>query len=154
MLWALYRIRPTVPEASLSALSAFAVPRSKRRIEVTHSCEYRVAWCTTMTRPVLKGLEGELTALISEQAVELGIEVRDVMVSEQVVSMVIKVDPTVGVHKAVTRLKAATSSVMAQRHASVRRRVNSLWTSRYFVRTVGAEPSVQELREFFELQRR
>ena len=77
-----------------------------------------------------------------------------VLVTDDAVSMTLRVDPAQGIHRAVTRLKAATSSTLRRRHPRLKSRAPSLWNSRYLVASVGEGPKPQALREFLEQQRR
>ena len=130
------------------------IPRPRTRRDVTHDCEYQVVWCTKYARPLLEEVKDELRELLQATAGELAVEVLQVLVTDDVVSMTLRVDPVQGIHRAVTRLKAAASSTLRRKHPRLRSRAPSLWNSRYLVASVGKGANAQTLREFLEQQRR
>tara|TARA_B100001105_G_scaffold136374_3_gene109248 strand:+ start:4637 stop:5074 length:438 start_codon:yes stop_codon:yes gene_type:complete len=130
------------------------IPRPRTRREVTHHCEYQIVWCTKYARPLLQDVKDELRELLQTTAGELAVGVVQVLVTDDAVSMTLRVDPVQGIHRAVTRLKAATSSSLRSRHPRLKSRAPSLWNSKYLVASVGVGAGPQALREFLEQQRR
>jgi putative transposase len=130
------------------------IPKPRTRRDVTHDCEYQVVWCTKYARPLLEDVKGELHELLQATAGELAVEVVQVLVTDDAVSMTLRVDPVQGIHRAVTRLKAVTSSTLRRKHPRLKSRAPSLWNSRYLVASVGKGAKAQTLREFLEQQRR
>jgi putative transposase len=113
-----------------------------------------VVWCTKYARPLLENVKDELRGLLEKSAGELAVGVQQLVVTDDTVSMTLRVSPVQGIHRAVTRLKAATSSTLRRNHPRLRSRAPSLWNSRYFVASVGRGADAQTLREFLEQQRR
>jgi putative transposase len=125
-----------------------------RRREVTHRCVYRVVWCTKFSRPLLEGLEEELRALLVAAAgsVDAAIEEGDITSSR--VSILVRVDPTIGPHRTVRHMKGRSSAALRSKYPALRSRVPTLWNSRYFVASVGKEPHASELDVFVSHQAR
>lgn len=123
-----------------------------RRREVTHHCVYRVVWCAKFTRPLLVGIEAELRGLLDAAALEFDAEVESAEISATAVSVLLRVDPTVGVHRVVRHLKGRSSNALRGKYPSLRSRVPTLWNSRYLVSTLGAEPGAVELDAFVRRQ--
>lgn len=130
------------------------VPRGRARLEVTHDCVYQVVWSTKFARPLLAEVLDEVTALLRAAATETGAEVRKLVVTEAVVKAHVKVDPTQGVHRLVTHMKAVSSAAIRGRHPQIKSRAPSLWNSKYLVVSVGTGAAPGKLRDFLEQQRR
>ncbi|WP_444718970.1 IS200/IS605 family transposase [Paucibacter soli] len=127
-------------------------PRHRR--EVTHHCEYVVVWSTKFARPVLDEYIEEVEDLLKSEAASGQFGLTELVVTPSAVSIRVTVDPTVGIHRAVTRLKSASSSALRARHSALRKRIPSLWNSKYMVTTVGTMPAALLVTEFLEQQRR
>ena len=56
------------------------------------------------------------------------------------VHLLLSVAPQFGIHKAVKRLKGATSRYLRQEFPHLKKRLPTLWTNSYFVATVGGAP--------------
>lgn len=130
------------------------VPRTRARREVTHNCVYQVVWCTKFARPLLAEVLDEASALLRAAAVEAGAELFELVVTDAVVKFQAKVDPTQGVHRLVTHMKATSSAALRSRHPRLKSRAPSLWNSKYLVASVGEGAARDTLREFLEQQRR
>lgn len=154
MLCALHLIRQMSSDSALIGQPDLEIPRSRTRREVTHHCEYQVVWCTKFARPLLQDVKVELQELLRATASELAVGVVQILVTDDAVSMTLRVDPVQGIHRAVTRLKATTSSTLRRRYPRLKSRAPSLWNSRYLVASVGEGAEPQALREFLEQQRR
>lgn len=53
------------------------------------------------------------------------------------VHLLMEVAPQFGIHKVVKSLKGYTSKVLRSEYPSLKTRMPSLWTNRYFVSTIG-----------------
>ena len=123
-----------------------------RRREVTHQCVYRVVWCAKFNRPLLGGLETELRTLLDLAAQEFDAQVEAAEISSSAVSLLVRVDPTVGVHRVVRHRKGRSSNVLRGTYPSLKSRVPTLWNSRYLVTTLGAEPQAESIEAFVRRQ--
>ena len=56
------------------------------------------------------------------------------------VHMLLEVDPQLGIHKAVKRIKGRTSHDLRAEFPWLKTRIPTLWTNSYFVSTVGGAP--------------
>jgi putative transposase len=56
------------------------------------------------------------------------------------VHMLVEIDPQWGIHRLVKNLKGVSSHDLRKEFASLRSRLPTLWTNRYFVSTVGSAP--------------
>lgn len=127
--------------------------RARTRREVTHFCVYEVVWCPKYARPVLDGLETETKALLESLALETSAVVECCEVRPALVSLRMRVDPVVGLHKTVRHLKSRSDSVLRARWPALKTRFPTLWNSRYFVATISCAPDRRQLEAFLELQR-
>lgn len=140
--------------ATYPVTDTLAMPKPKGRRQVTHKCEYQVVWSSKYARPVLADHTAELRQLLSNTATDLGVDIASMTLTDNVVSLQMSIDPTVGVHRVVSQLKAVSSSTLRSRHASLKTRIPSLWNSKYFVASVGAGARPDELQAFLEQQRK
>jgi putative transposase len=141
---------------SLSPIALDANPgpdAANVRREITHSCTYRVLWCPKYRRPLLEGMEAEVEAELRFGVAEMKGEVLLIRVTSDLVSLQLRVDPLVGLHKTVRHLKASTWRTLRQRHPALVKRIPTLWNSRYLVATIGGEPAVDEVLAFMDEQR-
>jgi putative transposase len=112
----------------------------KSNNNIVYSCTYHVVWTTKYRRPVLvNGVDVRLKELIQIKATEMQCEVLELEVQPDHVHLLIEVDPQFGIHKALKRIKGATSHDLRNdpRFKWLKSRLPTLWTNSYFVSTVG-----------------
>ena len=116
---------------------------------IVYSCKYHVVFCPKYRRRVL---EGEIASRFKEVAEELGIDIIEMEVMPDHVHMLLEVDPQLGIHRAVKRIKGRTSHDLRAEFPSLKRRIPTLWTNSYFVSTVGGAP-LAIVKRYIENQR-
>jgi putative transposase len=127
--------------------------RYKSNHNVVYNCNYHVVWCPKYRRPVLvDGVDERLKEICHEVADELRFEIIEMEVLPDHVHMLLDVDPQLGIHKAVKRMKGRSSHDLRQEFPWLRSRIPTLWTNSYFVSTVGGEP-LEAVEEYIENQR-
>ena len=108
---------------------------------VVYSCKYHVVWCPKYRRKVLvDGVDERLKEIAHAVAEEMRFEIIEMEVMPDHVHMLVEVDPQLGIHKAVKRIKGRSSHDLREEFPWLRRRLPSLWTNSYFVSTVGGSP--------------
>ena len=108
---------------------------------VVCSCRYHVVFCPKCRRPVLMdGVDGRLREIALEVADEMGFEIIEMEVMPGHVHMLLEVDPQLGIHRAVKRIKGRTSHDLREEFPWLMKRLPTLWTNSYFVSTVGGAP--------------
>lgn len=108
---------------------------------VVYSCKYHVVWCPKYRRKVLvDGVDERLKEIAQAVAEEMRFEIIEMEVMPDHVHMLVEVDPQLGIHKAVKRIKGRSSHDLREEFPWLRRRLPSLWTNSYFVSTVGGAP--------------
>ena len=108
---------------------------------VVYSCKYHVVWCPKYRRKVLvDGVDERLKEIAHAVADEMRFEIIEMEVMPDHVHMLVEVDPQLGIHKAVKRIKGRTSHDLREEFPWLKRRLPSLWTNSYFVSTVGGAP--------------
>ena len=108
---------------------------------VVYSCKYHVVWCPKYRRKVLvDGVDERLKEIAHAVAEEMRFEIIEMEVLPDHVHMLVEVDPQLGIHKAVKRIKGRSSHDLREEFPWLRRRLPSLWTNSYFVSTVGGAP--------------
>lgn len=127
--------------------------RYKSNHNVVYSCKYHVVWCPKYRRPVLvDGVDERLREICHEVAGELSFEIIEMEVMPDHVHMLLDVDPQLGIHKAVKRMKGRSSHDLRQEFPWLRSRIPTLWTNSYFVSTVGGAP-LEAVKRYIENQR-
>ena len=125
----------------------------KRNQNVVYSCKYHVVWCPKYRRKVLVDeIAARLKELILETCLELRVDVIEMEVMPDHVHLLLEVDPQFGIHKAVRRIKGRTSHVLRSEYPSLATRLPTLWTSAYFVSTVGGAP-LSAIKQYIENQK-
>ena len=108
---------------------------------VVYSCKYHVVWCPKYRRKVLvDGVDERLKEIAHAVAEEMRFEIIEMEVMPDHVHMLVEVDPQLGIHKAVKRVKGRSSHDLREEFPWLKRRLPSLWTNSYFVSTVGGAP--------------
>ena len=113
----------------------------KTNNNVVYSCKYHVVWCPKYRRKVLvDGVDKRLKEIAQAVAEEMRFEITEMEVMPDHVHMLVEVDPQLGIHKAVKRIKGRSSHDLREEFPWLKRRLPSLWTNSYFVSTVGGAP--------------
>lgn len=119
---------------------------------VVYSCKYHIVWCPKYRRKVLvDGVDLRLKELLPALAAEVRTEILEMEVMPDHVHLLIEVPPAIGVNKAVRHLKGGSSRILRQEFPWLRSRIPCLWTTSYFVSTVGGA-SLEEVKRYIENQ--
>ena len=125
----------------------------KSNNNVVYSCRYHVVFCPKYRRRVLvDGVDERLKEIAREVAEELSFEIIEMEVMPDHVHMLLEVDPQLGIHRAVKRIKGRTSHDLREELPWLKKRLPSLWTNRYFVSTVGGAP-LSAVKQYIESQK-
>jgi REP-associated tyrosine transposase len=126
----------------------------KSNNNVVYSCKYHVVWCPKYRRSVLTGaVEKRLKTILRETARERHADVLELEVMPDHVHLLIEVDPQYGIHRMVRQLKGRSSHMLRREFPSLTTRLPTLWTSSYFVSTVGGAP-LAGIKQYIENQKR
>ncbi len=128
-----------------------------RNVESNHNvvfdCKYHVVFCPKYRRKILIGeIEQALKRLLRQKAEAIKVHIIEMEVMPDHVHLLVSCDPQFGIHRVVKELKGYTSFKLRQMFASLRR-MPSLWTSSYFVATVGGAP-LETVKQYIENQKR
>lgn len=127
----------------------------KSNSNIVYSCKYHVVFCPKYRRKVLvDGVDERFKQIAPLVCEELGgAEVLEMEVMPDHVHLLIEVDPQLGVHKVVKRIKGRTSHDLRAEFPWLRSRIPTLWTNSYFVSTVGGAP-LAAVKAYIENQKR
>ncbi len=127
----------------------------KSNSNVVYSCKYHVVFCPKYRRKVLvDGVDERFKQIVPLVCDEIGgAEVLEMEVMPDHVHLLIEVDPQLGVHKVVKRIKGRTSHDLRSEFPWLRSRIPTLWTNSYFVSTVGGAP-LEAVKKYIENQKR
>ena len=121
---------------------------------VVYSCRYHVVFCPKYRRLVLvDGVDERFRQIARQVADDLHFEIIEMEVMPDHVHMLLEVDPQLGIHKAVKRIKGRTSHDLREEFPWLKRRIPSLWTNSYFVSTVGGAP-LSIVKQYIENQKK
>lgn len=120
---------------------------------VVWSCHYHVVWCPKYRRRVLEGeVATRLEEIVREVCAGLEVSIEAMEVMPDHVHLLIAVDPQLGVHRAVKRVKGASSRILREEFPGLRSRLPTLWTNSYFVSTTGGAP-LEAIKKYVENQK-
>jgi putative transposase len=121
---------------------------------IVYSCKYHVVFCPKYRRSVLvDGVDERFRQIARQVADDLHFEIIEMEVMPDHVHMLLEVDPQLGIHKAVKRIKGRTSHDLREEFPWLKRRIPSLWTNSYFVSTVGGAP-LSIVKQYIENQKK
>ena len=125
----------------------------KSNNNIVYSCKYHVVWCPKYRRKVLVGkIETRLKEIIQETCAELSVEVIEMELMADHVHLLLEVDPQLGIHKVVKRMKGVSSRILRQEFPELCTKLPTLWTNSYFVSTVGGAP-LEVIKQYIESQK-
>lgn len=120
---------------------------------IVYRCAYHVVWCPKYRRPVLHPpVDARLKQVMAEVAAEYDAEIVEVEVMPDHIHLLVEVDPQLGIHKLVKRMKGRSSKILREEFPSLKSRLPTMWTNSYFVATVGGAP-LAVVKEYIENQK-
>ena len=125
----------------------------KNKNNVVYACTYHVIFCPKYRRKVLiDGVDIRLKDIIYTEAEKMQVTIRELEVMEDHVHILIDVDPQLGIHTAVKRLKGISSSILRKEFTWLKSRIPTLWTNSYFVATTDGV-SLEVIKQYIENQK-
>ena len=113
----------------------------KSNNNVVCSCQYHVVWTPKYRRTVLvNNVAVRFQEIAHDVADELSCELIEIEVMPDHVHLLVAVDPQLGIHRFVKRLKGRSSRLLRDEFQWLKSRLPTLWTNSYFVATVGGVP--------------
>lgn len=120
---------------------------------VVYRCTFHVAWCPKYRRPVITGqVDERLKQIIRDVCAERDAPIVELETMPDHVHLLVCCDPQFGIHRLVKQIKGRSSRLLRQEFPSLRRRLPTLWTSSYFVATVGGA-TLEVIKRYVENQR-
>ena len=125
----------------------------KSNNKIVYSCKYHVVWCPKYRRKVLIGdIEARLKELVKQICQENQFDLLEMEVMPDHIHLLLEVDPQFGIHKAVKLIKGTTSRILRSEFKHLTTKLPTLWTSSYFVSTVGGAP-LAIIKQYIENQK-
>ena len=125
----------------------------KSNRNIVFSCIYHVVWVTKYRKKYISGdIEKRLKEICLEVAEELEFEITEMECERDHIHLLVDIDPQLGIHKAVKRMKGKSSRILRQEFAILRQRLPTLWTNSYFVSSVGGAP-ISVIKQYIESQK-
>ena len=113
----------------------------KSNHNVVYSSKYHVVWTPKYRRSVLVGpIAKRCEQVIRQTADKYQAEIIALEVMPDQVHLLCEVDPQFGIHRLVKNLKGVSSHALRQEFRTLKSRLPTLWTNRYFLSTVGGAP--------------
>lgn len=91
-------------------------------------------------------------ALIRNICDDIDVDIVRITVLPEYVHLIIDVDPLMGIHKVVKRIKRETSRTLRDEFSELQTKIPTLWTNSYFVSTVG-EVLEADIRDYIDKQK-
>jgi putative transposase len=101
---------------------------------------------------LLEGIAERLKHIIAEVCQEHQAEVLQLEVMPDHVHLLVECDPQFGIHRLVRLLKGRSSRFLRQEFPVLKRKLPTLWTTSYFVSTVGGAP-LSVMKQYIENQK-
>ena len=125
----------------------------KSNRNIIFSCKYHVIWCPKYRRKVLiDGVENKLKELIKDYSQQVKVQIFEMEIMPDHVHLLIEVDPQLGIHRFIKRIKGRSSRQLRQAFPWLCSRLPTLWNNSYFVSTVGGAP-LQVIKQYIESQK-
>ncbi|MBQ7220771.1 MAG: IS200/IS605 family transposase [Synergistaceae bacterium] len=125
----------------------------KSNRNIVYSCKYHVVWCPKYRRKVLvEAVETRLRELIISMCRESSVELLKLEIMPDHVHLLVDVDPQLGIHTLIKKLKGRTSRLLRQEFPYLKTKLPTLWTNSYFVSTVGGAP-LKIVKQYIESQK-
>lgn len=116
--------------------------RYKSNKNISYSCKYHVIFCPKYRRKVLiNGVDDRLKTIIQEVCMKHKVELFEMEIMPDHVHLLIEVDPQLGVHLVIKRIKGSSSRLLRKEFKWLCSRLPCLWTNSYFISTVGGAPT-------------
>jgi len=113
--------------------------RGNNNIVSIYIRRYHVVFCPKYRRKVLTSpINKRLTVILAEHIERWGQERIEMDVMPDHVHLLVGCDPHFGIHRLVKLLKGYSSHALREEFPTLKRRLPSLWTNRYFVATTGS----------------
>ena len=113
----------------------------KSNHNVVYSSKYHVVWTPKYRRSVLVGpIARRCKQVIRQAAEKYQAEIIALEVMPDHVHLLCEVDPQFGIHGLVKHLKGVSWHALRQEFRTLKSRLPTLWTNRYFLSTVGGAP--------------
>lgn len=125
----------------------------KSNKNIVYSCKYHIVWCPKYRRKVLVD---EVAKSLKELIVEIcninQAELIELEIMPDHVHLLVDVDPQLGIHKLIKRIKGRTSRELRSNYPFLKTKIPTLWTNSYFVSTVGGAP-LSVVKQYIENQK-
>lgn len=97
-------------------------------------------------------VESRLKQIIQSVCIECNAEIMQLETMPDHVHLLVEVDPQLGIHKLIKRIKGRSSRFLRLEFPHLRSRLPTLWTNSYFVSTVGGAP-LEIIKQYVETQK-
>ena len=120
---------------------------------VVYICRYHVVFCPKYRRKVLTPpIDERLKIIFAEQLERWGQELIEMEIMPDHVHLLVGCDPHFGIHRLVKLLKGYSSHALREEFPTLKRRLPSLWTNRYFCATTGGV-TLETLKRYVQNQK-
>lgn len=125
----------------------------KKHAGGVYNLNYHIVWSPKRRSPVLVGaIADETKDLLLSKALEIGANIETIEVMPDHVHLFVSAPPSLSPHVLVKKLKGACSRALRNKYVSLDR-LGSLWSSSYYIGSVGTV-SESVVRMYIENQKR
>jgi len=101
---------------------------------------------------LIQGIAERLKQIIFEVCQEHQAEILSIEIMPDHVHLLVECDPQFGIHRLVRLMKGRSSRFLRQEFPVLKRKLPTLWTTSYFVSTVGEAP-LSVMKQYIEHQK-
>ncbi|GHO79199.1 IS200/IS605 family transposase [Ktedonobacter sp. SOSP1-85] len=112
-----------------------------------------MVWCPKYRRKVLEEpIAQQLKHIITQVCQEHQADILSMEIMPDHVHLLVECDPQFGIHRLVRLLKGRSSRLLRQEFPTLKSKLPTLWTTSYFVSTVGGAP-LSAIKHYIENQK-
>lgn len=123
--------------------------------KIVYSCLYHVIFCTKYRKLLLQdtSVQNRTKTLFNNVAQQHNFSILEMEVLSDHVHLLLDVNPRLGICKCIKYLKGITSKILREEYPFLKSKAPCLWTSSYFVSSVGAV-SLEVVKKYIEDQKK
>lgn len=102
-----------------------------------YNLNYYIVFCSKRRKSVLVGdIARHCSEIITEEATKVKLKIENIRVQDNYVHVFVSAHPKISPHQIVKRFKGMTAKILRQKYPQLLR-LPSLWSSSYYVETIG-----------------
>ena len=128
----------------------------RRTSHSVYDCNYHLVWAPKYRKRILRGdIQKRVEGLFREIAMNFGIEIETMEVSEEHVHLFLSFPPRYSIGKVIGTFKSISASEIFEEYPGVKKELwgGEFWEDGYFARTVGDKVTQDVVKKYIECHR-